>query len=279
MSSERCDFYRVAGQVPWLFERDRSIVVAGQLDGVVSALLLNAAVGCRVVGILAGNTLWVRRGLVKCTQAAGPACSEATFLDWNVINRAVHSIGHDLPRCMASIETSCQAGGVAFLNPNLLRRKKAGTPVRRMYPFGTIHFLLPLVGCVTRLSFRLPPPMLAFLMHVHSCFARSLRWPENALDWLEWLGASERWSPLRSVCKDFGRLTSQRMFSGFGALAEAFKSWGLGPRSQGELKDPNSALDSERLRSLTEWLHEQTGWPDPFRELRIGLLERHELTG
>jgi len=241
----------VRAEHPWLLERDKPMVLSPDLDGLLSGALLSQALGWRLVGLYDASTLWLRPGFKP---------SDAVFVDHDIYDRRIASIGHHIlvwgpdVRALPRKHTD---PGVPRLNPNLARRFCFRDHFARKYPFGTFHLLLVLYANWDKISVPQPTEdFLALALHVDSSLQNAFSYPENALDWMRWLGGDEKQSPLYSVCRAIATIPARRLLE-TGLLAKAkIRLRGFSNTKQGHqcTIDPTSPDEWARWIDIARWV-------------------------
>jgi len=275
-----CDYAAVRQEFASLLGRDRKCVISGDIDGILSAVLLSHTMGWEVVGFYTLNDLWVsRRHLAP--GAGDPesrlARSGLVFLDHDIYRSTIESIGHHLLQWSPDTAIPLHTEGRGSLNPNLLRgitKKEFG----RKYPFGTFHFLLACASAwgLVR-DFQPDDQVTTLLLHIDSSFVNAMNYQDNALDWLDWLGGSDANSPLNPICRRMLRFTPRVILEQSRNLAGRFKELGIRPRSQASVTDPTSIKQMETLRGLVAWFESETGWHARFADLGEPNLIRYQM--
>lgn len=83
------------------------------------------------------------------------------------------------------------------IQPNNLRAYDCSHNFRLKYPLATIHLLLAILGSQMEIS--VPEPAICPLLFTDGTFNVLFRYPENVLNWLNFLRAGEERNPLKSV--------------------------------------------------------------------------------
>jgi len=265
-----CDYARLRQEFAHMFEPARQCVISVDIDGILSAVLLSEVFHWEVVGFYALNDLWILR---RCFRSA-PQDPEAAlrnakllFLDHDIYRSDIDSIGHHLLRWSPDTPIPLHTDGRASLNPNLLRgitMKEFG----RKYPFGTFHFLLACLSAWDLLSeFQPDDEITTLLLQIDSSFVNAINYQDNALDWIDWLGGSEKDSPLYPVCRRMLRWSPRTVIEQFRTLADTFERLGIRRRSQATLTDPTDSEAWAVAQGLIDWFEGKTGWQSRFADL------------
>jgi len=108
------------------------MVVGNDVDGLLSALVLSEALGAYIIGFYDYRTVWIGDAYAKS------AVKDAIWVDLDIYNRRIRSIGHHILHFRRGDSTP---GHKNSLNPNILRGIYHGS-FKQKYPLGTFHFLL-----------------------------------------------------------------------------------------------------------------------------------------
>lgn len=262
-----CDYAVIRNAFSRILRPSRGCVISGDLDGVFSAVLLSHVLQWEVVGIYTLKNLWIgRQWLPKQVDEPESAVRQAdlVFLDHDIYRSNVDSIGHHLLQWSPETPIPLHTDVPRSLNPNLLRgitKKEFG----RKYPFGTFHFLLACASAWGLIpDFEPDDQITSLLLHIDSSFVNAINYQDNAFDWLNWLGGSEKRSPLYPVCRRMLRFTPRMILEQSRVLAKRFKDMGIRPRSQAPLTDATDEEQMARLRALVAWFSSETGWHGRF---------------
>lgn len=274
---DRCDYDALQREFSGIFAKNRLCVISGDIDGVLSTVLLGHTLGWQVAGIYTLNHLWLMRrhvpGGIEDPERLLPE-RRFVFLDHDVYRPDIPSIGHHLLQWSPETPIPLHHEGRGSLNPNLLRgitRKEFG----RKYPFGTFHFLLACASAWGLLRDFTPDELVTtLLLHVDSSFVNAMNYQDNALDWLQWLGGSDNGSPLNPICRRMLRMTPPVILEQSRLLARRFSGLGIRPRSQGTIDDPTDPVQVKRLMGLVSWFEGEAGWKANFPNLAAEALVR-----
>jgi len=280
---ERCDYAQIRAEFSNMLGADRRCIISGDIDGIFSAVLATQVFQWQVVGLYTLNDLWIlKECLPPETADPQPAIEKASvvFLDHDIYRSNLDSIGHHMLQWSGDTPIPLHSAGRASLNPNLLRgfTKKE---FNRKYPFGTFHFLLACSSAWGILGdFDPDDETTTLLLHIDSSFESGIKYQDNVLDWLEWLGGSERGSPLYPICRRMRRFSPYVVLAEFRKLADRFRGMGIKPRSQAPLDNPEDPDEIRAIQSLVKWFTDKTEWQSRFPvfeggELRHFKMDRH----
>ncbi|MGB9722396.1 MAG: DNA-methyltransferase [Chloroflexia bacterium] len=246
---ERADYDQIRQRFRWLDEENRPMVSSLDLDGIVSAMLMQNLRGWKLVGFYDAQYLWVVDG-VDLSQGA------VVFLDHDIYRDEILSVGHHI---LQWDKNTPQQIPQASLNPNLLRGITA-QEFGRKYPFATLHFLL---ACMSawhpewrKTYLRLPREFLPVLLNVDSSMQNAFTYLRNAREWLDWLGGSEEDSPLYPFCRLLLSSAPLRLIE-WGIAMQSMVGAGsqyTKRRAQAQRLNPTAREDWEQLSQLIDWL-------------------------
>ena len=272
----------VIRQYPWIVEASRNCILSPDSDGLLCGLLMRHLFGWRISGFYDGKVMALQKDL---------NAADCIFLDMEIFRSFTKSMGQhmlmwdhrkDLRRPEWANFANC-------ISPNNMRSFDGKRTFKRKYPLGTIHLLLGIVGSARAVEIR--NEAICPLLYTDGTFKNMFNFPENTLDWLEFLCADDRRSPLYKVFFNNSYTTSDLMR----ALKEFFakvKEISGGERGGDKIKVSNGdgepvnfrpcgnglfALDDAQvavvngflsmLADLTGWTHDPTAWT--FSELRL----------
>ncbi|MDB2239209.1 hypothetical protein [Halorubrum ezzemoulense] len=155
-------------EFPFLDDTDRTMVVGGDIDAILSAVFLHHELGWEVSGFYTGfeNIYYTDEDAIQ----------DAVWVDLDVSRQDLRSIGHHIVRTQLDDELT---GLQSSLNLNEIRGVYKENFTRK-YPLGTIHFLLWFYG-VNELT----PLQKAFLLSADSTWINAQHYTDNVTDWIE----------------------------------------------------------------------------------------------
>lgn len=279
-SAHRADYHQIRERFPWLDEPDHLMVCSLDLDGLLSAMLMESLLGWQLVGFYDAQRLWVRFDV-------DISSGKVVFLDHDIYRKEIPSVGHHMLQWQKDIPLPEHERS---LNPNLLRGVTADE-FGRKYPFGTVHLLLACLSAwhpewrETKLHFS--RDFLPILLNVDSAMQSAFTYVRNAMEWLEWLGGSEQDSPLYPFCRLLLAASPRRLMEWSIQFDEEMMNLELGTsspytrrRAQAQRLDPIRQEDWERLVVLIRRLQELSPWsltlpdfPDLARRGKLRIVE------
>ncbi len=258
---DKADYRWIRERFPWLDEPGRRMICSLDLDGVVSAMLMETLLNWRLVGFYDAQYLWV-------TADADFQSGDVVFLDHDIYRKEIPSVGHHVLQWQDDIALPEHERS---LNPNLLRGVTAEKGFNRKYPFGTLHLLLACHSAwhpeLRETKLCLSRNFLPILLNVDSAMQSAFTYLRNAMEWLEWLGGSDEDSPLYPFCRLLLSASPRRLLEWGIQFDDEMMRLGLGTgspytrrRAQAQRLNPTQQADWERLGGLVQWLQERSPW-------------------
>ncbi len=166
----------------------------------------------------------------------GLSPNDCVFLDIEVFRNDVKSVGHHMLR-YSSKDIN---GWDAFENciqPNNIRGYDTYNNFRIKYPLATIHLLIGIIG--SKMTIDIPESAICPLLFTDGVFNVLFKYPENVLNWLNFLRVHEKKSPLRNVFEN----RKYSVFSLMIAMDEFFKK-------RDEISIPGERGDRLKISSI-----------------------------
>lgn len=165
---------------PWIKEENQKLIISPDSDGFLSALLLINYFNAKVVG-------YYDCKVMLCDADTDP--KDCVFVDLDIFCQDIKSVGHHmvcynknhLPANWQHYDNCIQL--------NNLRNFDAQHNFQQKYPFATIHFLLALLETVKDIA--IAPEAIIPLLFSDGVCNNLFGYPENCLDWFEWLKAND----------------------------------------------------------------------------------------
>ena len=121
------------------------------------------------------------------------------------------------------------------------------------YPFGTIHFLICLLSNM-KVSVEIPKNAVGIIMFADGVFKSIMNYPENCVNWLNWLGAKEL-----KFFNNFSKISISKIVH---QLHDVFNNLHL-PSGRINLKtisSKNLSIQFSNIEKLLEQISTWTGW-------------------
>lgn len=184
------DFAELLSAHPWLTKPRVKCILSPDSDGLLSGLFMSHHFGWEVVGFYDTKVLVLRSDLT-CRS------DDVAFLDVEVFREGVQSMGHHmLALRSARVPPHWDTAFAKCVNPHLFRGYDAKS-FRLKYPLANIHLLLAIVGSQQHIE--IPASAISALLFTDGTFNVLYRYPENVLNWLQYLGIDNPGNPLRTI--------------------------------------------------------------------------------
>jgi hypothetical protein len=178
----------------WLLTRKMKCILSPDSDGLLCGLFMSHYLDWEVIGFYDGKVMILREG-ESCYHP------DTAFLDMEVFRKGIRSMGHHMLLWNKRSRPSHWYERFQHcIQPNLLRDYDGSHDFRLKYPLATIHLLVGLLG--DELKVEIPRSAIAPLLFTDGTFNVLYSYPENVLNWLNYLGIQRRESPLRSIFMD-----------------------------------------------------------------------------
>ncbi len=179
---------RILEKYPWIKEENQKLIISPDSDGFLSALLMMNYFNAEVVGYYDGKVM-------LCDKNIDPR--DCTFIDLDIFCQDIRSVGHHMVCYNSNRKPKNWNNYDNCIQLNNLRDFDCQHNFQQKYPFGTVHFLLLLLETVKPI--KLTPEAIVPLLFCDGVCNNLFGYPENCLEWLEWLKANSKDSLLYDV--------------------------------------------------------------------------------
>lgn len=180
----------VVEKYPWIIAKNQKCILSPDSDGLLCGLLMQHLFNWEIVGLYDGKVMALQEGL---------KAKDCIFLDMEIFRNFTKSLGQHM-LMWDSKKDPLRPQWQNFINcisPNNIRKIDGKRAFKRKYPLGTIHLLLGIIGSVKNIS--ISNDAICPLLYTDGTFKNMFNYPENTLDWLEFLCAENSNSPLYKV--------------------------------------------------------------------------------
>lgn len=217
--------------------------------------------GWKIVGFYDGKVLVVKNDIEP---------KSCVYLDMEIFRKEVKSVGHHmvlynkkhLPKNWVELKNCISANNLRDFD------MKNNFPVK--YPLGTIHLLLGIVGQMQKVN--LPIDSLCPLLYTDGTFKNLFNYPDNCLDWFDFLGAKITKTSLNDLFYN-EHYTIDRLMIALNSLFFELKKINDGKKGGDKIKisDKNGELinfnnkclsqnTQDKAKSFLALLEQKTGW-------------------
>ena len=247
---------RVFEKYPWIYSRDQNCIISPDSDGFMCALLMSHYLDWNIKGFYDGKILLYDKDI---------DLKQAIFLDIEIFNKNIRSVGQ---HCIIPHNQTYQNlnldGFESCISPGMLRGYDAWKEFRLKFPFATIHFLISLLS--KKIDINLKPTALSSLLFVDGMFNVIFSYPENSLNWFNYLKFNDDSNPL----KHFFFEKSNSLEHVMSLMDDFFKKrnnfGGKGRSDRGDhliISDKNS--NPSNLNKLNDYYHVDLDWVDRMK--------------
>ena len=173
---------------PWITSKNQKLIISPDSDGFLSSLLLMNYFDAEVVG-------YYDCKVMLCHKDVNPY--DCTFVDLDIFCKDIKSIGHHMVCFNKEKKPENWYHYDNCIQLNNLREFDSKNNFQQKYPFATIHFLLSLLETVKNIiiSSEAVVPLLFSDGVCNNLFG----YPENCLEWLQWMKSNDADSLLYNV--------------------------------------------------------------------------------
>lgn len=267
------DYKRLLAKNTWIVSKGQGCILSPDSDGLLCGLLMSHYFDWKIRGYYDGKVLLInnKTDIKKCV-----------FLDMEIFRKEVKSVGHHMVLFNKKKKPENWNNFDNCIQPNNLRDFDGYKNFPLKYPLATIHLLIGIISNVV--SIDIPKSGICPLLYTDGVFKNLFGYPENCLDWIDFLGANNKNSALHKIFHNDYYTINDLMF----ALKDFFAkiaSLGDGKRGNDKLKNSNSkgelintkkdkngtfVIDQEIrnkaenfikiLSSLTGWSYKMSDW-------------------
>jgi hypothetical protein len=178
----------IIARYPWIVAENQKCILSPDSDGLLCGLLMSAMFNWKIVGFYDGKVMALKQK---------ENTKDCIFLDMEIFRDYVKSLGQhmllwDNKNIPPNWNNFCNC-----ISPNNIRKYDGKNNFRGKYPLGTIHVLLGIVGCYKKIE--ISKDAICPLLYVDGTFKNLFNYPENCLNWLDFLCAEDKDSPLKTV--------------------------------------------------------------------------------
>jgi hypothetical protein len=186
--TDQIDYSSIIKQFPWIVEENHNCILSPDSDGLLCGLLMSHLLNWKIKGFYDGKVMILEKSL---------SAKDCVFLDVEIFRKEIKSFGHhmllhnknQIPESWRNFENCIQ--------PNNLRGYDGLHNFRLKYPLATIHMLLGIVG--HEFNFKVTENAIAPLFFTDGTFKVLFSYPENVLNWLNFLKSTDKDSPLHTI--------------------------------------------------------------------------------
>jgi hypothetical protein len=206
--TEQIDYEKIIKDYPWIIQKGQNCILSPDSDGLLCGLFMSSYLDWRIKGFYDGKVMLLDKNITA---------KNCIFLDMEVFKKDIKSVGHHMVQFNKRKRPSNWDNYKNCIQPNNLRDYDGYNDFRLKYPLATIHLLIGLLG--SKIKFKIPEAAICPLLFTDGTFNVLFKYPENVLNWLNYLRANEEWNPLKDIFEN----EKYSVFSLMKAMDEFFK--------------------------------------------------------
>lgn len=186
---EKINYKEITENHPWIVEKEHCCVLSPDSDGLLCGLFMAKYFDWKIVGFYDGKVSIINKSYTN---------KNPIFLDMEIFRKEIRSMGHHMlavnnnhkPESWDENFNNC-------IQPNNLRNYDKNN-FRLKYPLATIHMLVGIVAYSGK-QIKIPESAIPPLFFTDGVFNVLFKYPENVLNWLNYLRINENWHPLKPI--------------------------------------------------------------------------------
>jgi len=191
-NNEYLDHNQVFNDYPWIFEENQNCIISPDSDGFMCGLLMSYFFNWKIKGFYDGKVMLYAEDVKP---------SECIFLDIEIFSSKVKSVGQHCIIPHNDTYKKLELNGFdSCLSPGMLRGYDGWNTFQLKFPFGTIHFLISLLS--HKKNIEINREGITSLLFVDGMFNVLFSYPENSLNWFNYLKFSDKKNPLNKFFYD-----------------------------------------------------------------------------
>ncbi|MCQ2348081.1 MAG: hypothetical protein MJZ65_02720 [Paludibacteraceae bacterium] len=191
--NDKIDYDALIQNYPWIVEYDRKCVLSPDSDGLLCGLFMAAVRNWKIVGFYDDKV-----GLINNNYRT----DDLVFLDGEIFRPNAKSMGHHMVCLNNKLRHLLDNGFQNCIQPNLLRNYDGKKHFRLKYPLASIHMIVSILAYADKNTdhpITLTTNATAPLFFTDGVFNVLFKYPENVLNWFQYLRINEDWNPLKVV--------------------------------------------------------------------------------
>ncbi len=206
--TDQIDYEKIVKDYPWIIKKGQDCILSPDSDGLLCGLFMSTYLDWRIKGFYDGKVMLLDKNI---------STKDCVFLDMEVFRKDIKSVGHHMVQFNKRKKPSNWDNYKNCIQPNNLRDYDGYNNFRLKYPLATIHLLIGIIG--SKIKFKIPETAIRALFFTDGTFNVLFKYPENVLNWLNYLRVNEEWNPLKDVFEN----EKYSVFSLMKAMDEFFR--------------------------------------------------------
>lgn len=186
--NDTLDYYQLIAKYPWIVEKNHDCILSPDSNGLLCGLLMSHFLNWNIKGFYDGKVMLLKKGT---------KVQECIFLDMEIYRENIRSMGHHMINYNKRMNHINWNNYKNCIQPNLFRNYDGKNDFRLKYPLATIHMLISIVS--KKVEINLIEDSVAPLFFTDGTFNVLFSYPENVLNWMNYLGIKESTNPLYKI--------------------------------------------------------------------------------
>ncbi len=187
--TDQIDYESICAKYSWILEENHCCVLSPDSDGFLCGLFMSMFRNWKIVGFYDGKVSVVNKKYIN---------ENPIFLDIEIFRNEIRSMGHHMLLVNKKHVPDEWKNFDNCIQPNNLRKYDGRSNFRLKYPLATIHMLISIVSYKLK-DITIPESAIPPLFFTDGVFNVLFRYPENVLNWLNYLRINESWNPLKAI--------------------------------------------------------------------------------
>jgi len=185
---DQLDYEQLINKYDWILKPNQNCVLSPDSDGFLCGLFMSSYLNWNIVGFYDGKVSVINNHTLE----------NPIFLDIEIFRKDIKSMGHHMLQVNKKHKPNNWENFDNCIQPNNIRNYDGKNNFRLKYPLATIHFLICIISYkyknITINDSAIPP-----LFFTDGVYNILFSYPENVLNWLNYLRINEDWNPLKPI--------------------------------------------------------------------------------
>ncbi|MFH1308662.1 MAG: hypothetical protein ABIH51_01465 [Patescibacteria group bacterium] len=186
--TDQINYEEIINKYPWIIKKGQNCILSPDSDGLLCGLFMSNFLNWKIRGFYDGKIMLLDKNI---------SAKDCIFLDMEVFRKDIKSVGHHMVQFNKNKKPSNWNNYKDCIQPNNFRDYDGYRDFRLKYPLATIHLLIGIIGFKTKIN--IPESAICPLFFVDGTFNVLFKYPENVLNWLNYLRAYEKDNPLKRI--------------------------------------------------------------------------------
>lgn len=187
--TDKLDYESLCEKFYWILEKKQCCVLSPDSDGLLCGLFMAKYLNWKIVGFYDGKVAVINNEYLY---------KDPIFLDIEIFRKEIRSMGHHMLLYNKRFIPDNWENFNNCIQPNNLRNYDGTNNFRLKYPLATIHMLISIISYKNN-DIKIPESAIPALFFTDGVFNILFSYPENVLNWLEYLRIHEDWNPLKTI--------------------------------------------------------------------------------